>query len=84
MHSAMLQFSAVPLLYIVIQNFTPFVQIRCVRKVAVHLGVWVTIPRRRIVVPVDITSNNFYKCTATFRTHCIMYTPLYAEISSRV
>jgi len=22
-------------------------------------------------MPVDITSNTFYKCTATFRTHCI-------------
>jgi hypothetical protein len=48
----------------------PF-EIQCVRKVAVHLGLclWIKLNGLRSVSTlVDITSNNFYMCTSTFRT----------------
>jgi hypothetical protein len=32
---------------------------------------------------VDITSNTFYKCTATFRTHCIVHSVLSAVSYNR-
>jgi hypothetical protein len=46
---------------------TRTILIQCVRKVAVHLG-YVTFRFRPVSTLVDITSNTFYKFTATFRT----------------
>jgi hypothetical protein len=44
---------------------------QCVRKVDVHLG-YGTFRFRPASTLVDITSTNFYKCTAIFRTRCIV------------
>jgi hypothetical protein len=53
--------------------FLGLVYIKCVQKVAVHLGygtqIWLN-GFRPVSSLVDITSKTFYKCTATFRTHC--------------
>jgi hypothetical protein len=45
------------------------------------LRIWLEDWFRPVSTNVDITSNNFYKCTATFRTHCI-YTVRYKVLNA--
>jgi hypothetical protein len=54
-------------------HFPLLFMVQCVQKVTVHLGygmyIWLN-GFRPVSTLMDITSNTFRKCTATFRTHC--------------
>jgi hypothetical protein len=58
------------ILYIRVVAVFVLIVIQCVRKVAVHLNNG-TVRCTPVSTRVGITSNNFHKSTATFRTHCI-------------